>query len=375
MVTETQATVERDARLSQGRWLRIPGPTVVHPDAVIAQTRDMVPHRGPLMTAFIGELFLKLKKAHRTESSVLVWPGSGSAGWEAAITNLLAPGDRVVATVGGSFGARWASIGEQFGLDVRRVEVEWGQPVPPDVFADALTRAGEVRAVFITHNETSTGVTNPLPELAALARQAGALVLVDAVSAAGAMPLETDEWELDWVLSGSQKAWMCPPGLMIAAVSDRSLRATARSRYPRFFWDVREMAKAADASATLTTPPLSLMFALDAALDVILAEGLERVWTRHDRLGRFVRSALTDLGLRLMAEDGYASASITAFSPPAEMSASGLRDRIADASGIEIAVGQGAYADTINRIGHMGWVEEPELAATIEAIARQMQAR
>ena len=374
MVASTQTFVERDARLSQGRWLRIPGPTVVHPDAVIAQTRDMVPHRGPLMSHFMKDLFVKLGKAHRTESHVLVWPGSGSAGWEAAITNFLAPGDRVVATVCGSFGARWAAIGEHFGLDVRRVQVEWGQAITPDLFAEALSSAGDVRAVFITHNETSTGVTNPLRELAALARQAGALVLVDAVSAAGAMPLETDEWELDWVLSGSQKAWMCPPGLMIAAISDRALREAGRSGYARFFWDVNEMAKAADASATLPTPPLSLLFALDAALDAIEGEGLTQVWDRHLRLKRFVRRGLSDLGLELMASEAFASSSITAFSPPQGMSASSLRDRIAEKSGIEIAVGQGPYADTINRIGHMGWVEEPELAATIEAVGRQLGA-
>lgn len=374
MVTSIQPFVERDTRLSHGRWLRIPGPTVVHPDAVIAQTRDMMPHRGPLMSHFMENLFVKLGKAHRTESHVLVWPGSGSAGWEAAITNFLAPGDRVVATVSGSFGARWASIGEHFGLDVRRVEVEWGHAITPELFAEALSCAGDVRAVFITHNETSTGVTNPLRELAALARQAGALVLVDAVSAAGAMPVETDEWELDWVLSGSQKAWMCPPGLMLAAVSDRALQEADRSRYARFFWDVNEMAKAADASGTLTTPPLSLLFALDAALDAIDAEGLDRVWERHERLGQFVRRGLSDLGLELMASEAFASSSITAFSPPKGMSASTLRDRVAETSGIEIAVGQGPYADSINRIGHMGWVEEPELAATIEAVGRQLRA-
>lgn len=374
MAADTQTSLVRDARLSQGRWLRIPGPTVVHPDAVAAQTRDMVPHRGPSMTAFFGNLLSKAKQAHRTESHVLVWPGSGSAGWEAAITNLLAPGDRVVVTVCGAFGNRWASIGEHFGLEVHRVEVEWGQVVTPGMFEEALARAGDVRAVFITHNETSTGVTNPLEELAALARKANALVLVDAVSSAGAMPLHTDEWDLDWVLSGSQKAWMCPPGLMLAAVSDRALRATSRSGYTRFFWDISEMAKAARKGTTVTTPPISLLFALDAALDAVLAEGLENVWTRHDRLGRLVRSALADLGLDLMAATGYESSSITAFSPPAGCSAPELQRRIADLAGIEIAVGQGAYAETINRIGHMGWVEQPELEATIEALSTAIAA-
>jgi aspartate aminotransferase-like enzyme len=321
-----------------------------------------------MMTAFVSDLFTKLKRAHRTDSRVLVWPGSGSAGWEAAITNFLAPGDRVLATVCGSFGDRWASLGEHFGLDVHRVEVEWGQAVTPGMFEEALSNAGDVRAVFITHNETSTGVTNPLEELAALGRKANALVLVDAVSSVGAMPLLTDEWNLDWVLSGSQKAWMCPPGLMLGAVSDRALRATERSGYTRFFWDIRDMAKAADSGTTVTTPPVSLMFALDAALDAILAEGLETVWTRHERLGASVRNALTELGLELMAESGFESSSITAFSPLPGMSASELQLRIVEDSGIEIAVGQGKYADTINRIGHMGWVEQPELDATTESL-------
>lgn len=368
MVVDMQTVVENDARLSKGRWLRIPGPTVVHPDAVIAQTRDMVPHRGPLMTSIMRELFVKLKAAHRTQAHVLVWPGSGSAGWEAGITNLLSPGDRVVATVCGSFGDRWASIGKHFGLDVHRVEVDWGQAVTPEHFEQALTEVGDVKAVFITHNETSTGVTNPLRELAALGRRAGALVLVDAVSSAGAMPLETDEWDLDWVLSGSQKAWMCPPGLMLAAVSDRALRASQRSGFARFFWDIGEMAKAADSAATVTTPPLSLLFALHAAVDAVLAEGLDAVWSRHERLGRSVRSALADLGLDVMAAHGFESSSVTAFSSPAGMSASELQRRIADRSGIHIAVGQGPYAGTVNRIGHMGWVEQPELDATIEAL-------
>lgn len=333
----------------------------------------MVPHRGPLMISLLNDLFSKLKRAHCTESNVLVWPGSGSAGWEAAITNLLAPGDRVVATVCGGFGARWAALGEHFGLDVHRVEVEWGRAVTPAMFGEALSNVPDVRAVFITHNETSTGVTNPLPELAALARKANALVLVDAVSSAGAMPVRTDDWELDWVLSGSQKAWMCPPGLMLAAVSDRALHATRRSGYARFFWDITEMAKAAKSGTTVTTPPVSLLYALDAAVTAVLAEGLERVWARHDRLGGAVRSALTGLGLKLMAADEYESSSITAFSPPPGLSASGLQERVALRTGIEIAVGQGKFADTINRIGHMGWVEQPELDATLEAIAAAIQ--
>lgn len=371
--TTAQTTVKTDKveddRLTHGRWLRIPGPTVIHPDAVRAQTRDMIPHRGPRLVSFYRDLLEKVRAVHRTEGDVLLWPGSGSAGWEAAITNLLSPGDTVVATVCGAFGDRFATIGTSFGVDVCRVEVPWGEAIPVDRFAAALEATKELKAVFITHNETSTGVTNPLPELAALARRAGALVVVDAVSSAAAIPLEVDAWDLDWVLSGSQKAWMCPPGLMVSAVSKRALSAAKRSGYPRFFWDIEAMKAAADKGTTATTPPLSLLYALDAAVDAMLEEGIERVWERHHRLGTLTRDGLSGLGLDLLAEPAFASASITAFAPPADMTSSQLHERVLDNSGIEIAVGQGDQSESINRIGHMGWVEEPELRATLEALA------
>lgn len=360
--------VAQDSRLTQGRWLRIPGPTVVHPDAVAAQTRDMIPHRGPQLVRMFRDLLDKVRLIHRTGGQVLIWPGSGSAGWEAAITNLLNPGDTVVATVSGSFGDRFASIGTSFGLNVQRVEVPWGEAIPVDQFAGALDQAPNVKAVFITHNETSTGVTNPLAELAALGRQAGALVVVDAVSSAAALPLEVDAWDLDWVLSGSQKAWMCPPGLMVSAVSERAFAAAKHSGYRRFFWDVEAMKKAADNGTTATTPPLSLLFALDAAVDAMLVEGIEAVWDRHHRLGELVRRGVRDLGLDLLADPAFASDSITALRPPPGMTSRELQDRVVDVSGIEIAVGQGAQTESINRIGHMGWVDEPELRATLEAL-------
>lgn len=358
-----------DPRLSQGRWLRIPGPTVVHPDAVKAQTRDMIAHRGPAAAALVGGVHEKLRAIHETAGDVLVWSGSGSAGWEAAITNLLSPGDRVVATVCGAFGGRFAAIGTAFGLDVRRVEVPWGEAIPVDLFEAALAETPDVKAVFITHNETSTGVTNPLPELAAAARRHDALVIVDAVSSAAALPLKVDAWGLDWVLSGSQKAWMCPPGLMIAAVSERALAAATGSGYPTFFWDVLAMKRAADSGSTATTAPISLLFALDAATTAMLVEGIHGVRERHHRLSRLVREGVRELGLELLADDPCASDSITALRPPPGMTAGDLRGRVRDASGIEIAVGQGGQTEAIVRIGHMGWVEEPELHATLEAIA------
>lgn len=317
----------------------------------------------------MAELREKARLAHRTEGQVLMWAGSGSAGWEAGIVNLLSPGDTVVATVCGAFGERFASLGTRFGLDVHRVEVEWGQAVTPAMFEAALDEAGPVVAVLITHNETSTGVTNPLKELAAMARARNALTLVDAVSSAGAMPLEVDEWELDWVFSGVQKAWMCPPGIMMAAVSERAVHASTHAGFKRFYLDLEPMAAAAEQGTTATTPAISLLYALDAALDVVLEEGLEQVWARHNRLGKAFRSGLETLGVEVLAEPGYVSNSVTAFKAPNGMRSDEFQSRIADATGIVIATGQGPLATSHNRVGHMGWTEQPEMDATMEALA------
>lgn len=368
-------TIVTDPRLTHGRWLRIPGPTVVHPRVVEAQTADMIAHRGPQMYAFMEELRAKARQAHFTEQQVLIWSGSGSAGWEASIVNLLSPGDTVVATVCGGFGERFAAIGERYGLDVRRVEVEWGQAVTPEMFGEALEAAGQVKAVFITHNETSTGVTQPLKELAALARAQDALVLVDAVSSAAAMELRVDEWDLDWVFSGVQKAWMCPPGLMVSAISERAMAASKSAGFNRFYFDLEPMAKAAAENATATTPAVSLLYALDAALDVMLEEGMEKVWARHQRLGEAFRAGLAELGITGLAASGYESSSVTAFHTPAPWTAAEFQANVQAESNIVIATAMGPVANSVNRVGHMGWSEQPELDATLEAFGRQLDNR
>jgi aspartate aminotransferase-like enzyme len=364
-------TTPTDPRLADGRWLRIPGPTPVPPAVLQAMTLPMIPHRGQEMAAIVRGIRAKLQELHRTEGEVMAWSGSGSAGWEAAIVNCLRPGDHVVVTVCGAFGDRFAMVSERLGLRVTRIESPWGEPVTAAQVAAALATANDVRAVMVTHNETATGVTNPLREIAEVVRAAGALVIVDAVSSAAAMPLETDAWGLDWVISGSQKAWMCPPGLMIAAVSDRAMQAAARDGgFPRFFWDAERMANGMRTGQMPTTPAIPLLRGLDVALDMMLAEGVERMWERQAELGGYLRAALVDLGLRLYAAPGYESASITAVRPPAGMTGSELRGRIREDSGIEVATGQKPEADAVIRIGTMGWTGRPELEATVESIGR-----
>jgi aspartate aminotransferase-like enzyme len=306
---------------------------------------------------------------HRTNGDVLTWPATGSAGWEVAIVNLLSPGDPVLIAVNGDFGERFARAATRLGLDVKRLEIDWGEPILPEYLRQALEAHPTVKAVLLVHNETSTGVTNPLRELAGTVRDHGALVIVDAVSAAGALPLEVDVWGIDFVLSGSQKAWMCPPGLLIATVGPRAWDAYERSSYPRFIWDIGDAKKMADVGMTPTTPPLSLIFAFHTALQMIVEEGVERVWARHQFLGDLTRQELRAAGLRLFARDGFASNSVTAFYPPEGASAQRMLAMLRQDYGVEAQGGQAHLADTIVRLGHMGWAHEPELREALFAIS------
>src|SRR5215217_5158856 len=347
---------------------RLPGPTPLPPPVIAALGREMIPHRGPAFRALYSETLELAREIHRTDGDVLTWPATGSAGWEVAVVNLLSPGDPVLVGVNGNFGERFARVAGRLGIDVRRIDVAWGKPILPAQLRTALEAHADVKAVFLVHNETSTGVTNPLRELAAVVRDHGALVVVDAVSSAGALPLEVDAWGIDFVFSGSQKAWMCPPGLLIVAAGPRAWAAHQRSSYPRFFWDMSEANKAADEGMTPTTAPLSMIYALRAALGMIADEGIQQVWDRHCRLGSMTREGITVAGLQLFAEPGFESNSVTAFQPPADITAGELLEMLRRDYGVEAQGGQGHLADRLVRVGHMGWVHEPEMRQAINAI-------
>lgn len=348
---------------------RLPGPTPLPPQVTEALGRDMIPHRGPAFRAMYRETLDLAREVHRTAGDVLTWPATGSAGWEVAVVNLLSPRDPVLVAINGDFGERFARVAGRLGINVRRLDVPWGEPVLPGQLRLALEAHSDVKAVCLVHNETSTGVTNPLQELAAVVREHGALVVVDAVSAAGALPLEVDAWGIDFVFSGSQKAWMCPPGLLITAVGPRAWDAHQRSAYPRFFWDISEAKKWAEQGMTPTTPPLSMLYAFRAALEMIADEGIERVWERHRRLGAMTREGIAAAGLPLFAQRGFESDSVTAFLPPADVPAGQFLELLRRDYGVEAQGGQAHLADRLVRVGHMGWVHEPEIRQAVDAIA------
>ncbi|MBW3632046.1 MAG: alanine--glyoxylate aminotransferase family protein [Chloroflexi bacterium] len=348
---------------------RLPGPTPLPPQVTAALSREMIPHRGPAFRSLYSDTLALAREVHRTSGEVLTWAATGSAGWEVAVVNLLSPGDAVLAAVNGHFGERFARVGSRFGLDVRRLDADWGDAVLPDHLRTALDHHPDVKAVFLVHNETSTGVTNPLRELAAVVRDHGALAVVDAVSSAAALPVEVDNWGIDFVMSGSQKAWMCPPGLLIVAAGERAWAAHERSTFPRFFWDMTEARNSARQGMTPTTPPLSLIFAFQAALGMILEEGIENVWNRHHRLAAMTREGIAAAGLQLFARTGYESDTVTAFIPPVDVAATDLLAMLRRDYGVEAQGGQAHLADRIIRVGHMGWVHEPEMRQAVSAIA------
>jgi aspartate aminotransferase-like enzyme len=347
---------------------RLPGPTPLPPPVVAALGREMISHRGPVFQSLYRETLAMARQVHRTNNDVLTWPASGSAGWELAIVNLFSPGEPVLATVNGDFGERFSRVATRLGLDVRRLEVDWGAPVTAEQLDQALKQNPDVSGVLLVYNETSTGVTNPLPELAEVARDHGALVVVDAVSAAGAIPLEFDAWGIDLVFSGSQKAWMCPPGLLIAAFGPRAWVAYEGSTFPKSYWDAGEAKKMADRGMTPTTPPLSLVYAFNAALQMILEEGLEKVWERHRELGTLARQGVLATGLELFAQPGYESNSVTAFRPPEGVTASEMLRMLRDDYHVEAQGGQAHMADRLIRVGHMGWAHESEIHQALTAI-------
>ncbi|MEZ4523426.1 MAG: alanine--glyoxylate aminotransferase family protein [Thermomicrobiales bacterium] len=348
--------------------LRIPGPTPVPPEVVEAMSQPILPHRSPEFADMFSGLLGSLKRIFNTKDDVYVIAGTGSTGWEASIVNTMSPGDKVIAAVNGNFGVRFCDVAERFDLNVVRLDIEWGKPVTPDDIKGALEEHPDAKMVQLVHNETSTGVINPMKDLGEVVRDHGALFVADSVSGAAGAPVYMDEWQCDIVFTGSQKAFMCPPGLSIMGLSDRIWDATSNAGYHRFLLDFERIREAAGRGSTPSTAPVSLLFGLKAACDMIEAEGLENLYARHKRLADLTREGIRKLGLELVAADEYASPTVTVAWTPEGVTASEIQQAMVDRHGIYIATGQGFMSDKAIRIGHMGWTHEPEMERTLEAL-------
>jgi aspartate aminotransferase-like enzyme len=354
--------------------LRIPGPTPLPPEVVKAMQRPMINHRGAEFVALQKKIIAGLQQVFQTSNDLFILPASGTGGLEAALVNVISPGNRVLAAIAGAFGLRFAEIAEAFGARVERLIFTEGTAIDPERVAASLRAAPDTRVVLLTHNETSTGVINPVETLARVVHEnSDALVLVDAVSSMGAAPLATDAWGLDVVVTGSQKALMSPPGAAVLSIGARAWRAYEHARAPRFYWDWQQWQRWAAQGQTPVTPPLEVYYALDAALDLIFAEGLPNVYARHERLAKMTREGTHELGFELFPDPRFASPAVTALRPPPGMEASRVIRRARDEFGVELAGGQGDLKGKIVRIGHMGYVREADVRQVLDALAQVLK--
>jgi aspartate aminotransferase-like enzyme len=344
--------------------LRIPGPTPLPAATREALARQMISHRGAEFERIFRDITARLQDWFQTENDVLIFPAAGTGGLEAALVNTLSPGDTVIACSVGAFGDRWAEIATAFGLHVVPAGGPWGTAVDPATVRAALGRNPIAKAILLTHNETSTGVLNDVAPIAALAREYNTLLLVDSISGAGGADLPVDRWGVDVAVTAAQKAWMAPPGLTMLTVSARAWEAHAHARLPRFYWDFSEARKYAAKGQTPYTPAVSLLYALQASLHLMAAEGRAAVFARHLALRDFVRGEARRLGLAPLVPDAIASPTVTALQvPDADTVLVTLRTR-----GVIVADGQGPLKGAVLRVGHMGLVSEADLAEVVREL-------
>ena len=356
--------------------LRIPGPTPLPERVLRAMGRPMIDHRGPEFAALHREVSAGVREVFGTTSAqLLILSSSGTGAMESAVANLVSPGDKVVVCTCGVFGDRFADINRAFGAEVLQLAVDWGQPVEPSELADLLAANPDAGVVFLTHNETSTGLTNPLEKLARVAREAGRLVVVDAISSASSMPVEMDSWKLDVVLSGSQKGWMAPPGIAFAAVADGAWETVERSRSPRFYFDWRSHRTWAEKGFTPSTPAVSTLFAVQEGVRILKEEGLANAYRRHRRIADATAAGLEAAGMKLLARDGYRSATVTAAVVPDGIAVEDLRRLLSSRHGVVIAGGRGnaKISERIVRVGHLGAVTEGDIVQVLWAIEQVLE--
>ena len=350
------------------RYLMTPGPTPVPPQVLAAMALPIVHHRSPDFKPVYRQCLDRLKEVYRTQGEVLLYTASGTAGLESVVANLTSPGDRVVAVSAGYFGERWAEIARAYGCDVEHIAYEWGELPSADDLAARLTELGGASAVLVTQSETSTGVVCDVRAFASAAKEAGALIAVDAISSLGAVPCETDEWELDSVVSGSQKALMSPPGLCTVSASDAAWKARERAAAPRFYLDwerTREAQKSLDAAFT---PAVSIVVALNVALGLILDRGLEAAFEEHVRLGRACREGMKAMGLELFSPDDDSSAVVTTVRVPEPVDGTQLLLDLRDRFGITLAPGQGPLKGRVFRVGHLGYYDVFDITTALAGI-------
>ncbi len=357
----------------------IPGPTNI-PDrlrrAMNIQTLD---HRAPDFSSLLAPLFADLKKVFKTQTgTVITFPASGTGGWEAAITNTLSPGDKVLVARFGMFSHRWIDMCQRHNLDVEIIDCEWGSGAPADLYGERLAndKAHEIKAVLVTHNETATGVRSDIAAVrkAMDAADHPAMLYVDCVSSLASMDFRMDEWQVDLAVSGSQKGFMLATGMAIVGVSQKALSAMDTAKCPRCFFDFRDMISANDKGSYPYTPPIQLMAGLRESLDMLFEEGLENVFARHFHIAEGVRRAVDAWGLKLCANtpDLY-SDTVSAIYVPEGFDSNALTDYAYDTYAVSFGIGLGEMNKKAFRIGHLGSLTDVMALSGLAAIEMAMK--
>ena len=352
-------------------FLMIPGPTPVPESVLLDIAKHPVGHRSSEFAKVLESVYSDLKYVFQTKNDVIVYTASGTGAMDAALSNLVNPGDKVLSLVIGNFGQRWAKIAKSLGADVEVIEVEPGKAINPQELKDRLDRDvnKEIKIVTLTQNETSTGVTNDVKTLVSYIKEHGALSVVDGVTSIGAMECKMDEWGIDVLISGSQKGFMIPPGLSFLAASEKAWEVQRKCTRPDFYFNWETNRKSVIANSTAFTPAVSLIAGLKTALEMIKEEGLDNIVERHTKLAKALREALRAIGLKLFVEDdSIASTSITAILPPENISVPDIRKTLKNDYYIEVANGQNQLKDKIFRMGTLGFVCERDVMMAVGSL-------
>ena len=361
-------------------FLMIPGPTPVPESVRLAMAKHPIGHRSGEFSKVVRRVEENLKWVFQTKFDVHIYTASGTGAMESAISNLVNAGDKVLSLVIGNFGARWAKIAESHGAVVQKLEVPYGKAIDPVELKKVLEADTnkEIKVVTLTHNETSTGVTNPVKELAKIIREHGAVSVVDGITSIGAIDCKMDEWGIDVLISGSQKGFMIPPGLAFLVANDRAWELHKQCKYPGFYFRWDDYKKNLEKDTTPWTPAVNLFIALDKALEMMKEEGLDNIFARHKHNAQLLRKGIKDMGLKLFVEDEtIASWAITSVLPPEGVSVPDIRKTLKEDYNIVVANGQNDLKDKIFRMGTLGFVSERDvltalasLKATIEKLKK-----
>jgi aspartate aminotransferase-like enzyme len=348
--------------------LRIPGPTPCPPEVLQAMARQMINHRGSEFQGILRDITDKLKQLFQTKNDLYLLTGSGTGGLEAAVVNTMSPGDKVLSVSIGVFGDRFAAIAKHFGAEVVSYKVDWGKAADPDALREVLKANPDVKSVMITHNETSTGVTNDLFSLSKVVKEYNKLLIVDAISSLGSIDLPVDEWQCDITITGSQKGWMVPPGLAMVSISEEGWKAHAEAKMPHFYWDFTRAKTYYEKGQNPWTPAVSIIFGLQVSLDMMLKEGLTNIFSRQQKIADAAREGVKSLGLSLFADPNFTSNTVTAVAGPDGMNTNDLRRILEKDHQVIVAGGQQTLDGKIFRIGHLGYVSEADIVNVISAL-------